>query len=63
MKFKVTIRMDNAAFEGDLWQDEVDRILTNIKLKFGTGVFDVGCKVPLHDSNGNPCGTVRITEE
>ena len=60
MRFKVNFSMDNAAFEGDNFQPELCRILTNILHKFGDGRRG---PLALRDTNGNPIGYAAIEKD
>lgn len=62
MKLRIEINMDNAAFGEDAYEcgTEAARILRKLADKLeGPGSGDI----TLYDSNGNPVGTARVTEE
>lgn len=57
MKLRITIEMDNAAFDDP---DEPERILKQISRNWRLGLdYADGC--PVKDINGNTCGTVKVT--
>ena len=63
MKLTITIKMGNAAFEGDDCSFEVARILTQITDRIaGDSRFGPGWAMPLFDVNGNKIGTAEVSE-
>ncbi len=58
MEFKLSINMDNAAFETHPEQ-EIGVILFDVALMVRKGLTDS----PLRDSNGNTVGKFEITED
>lgn len=64
MNARITINMDNAAFQEDEYPElELSRILE----KLSKGVLSeqhisVGCSIPLRDINGNKVGDLTIDE-
>ena len=63
MELKITIKLDNAAFQPDPI-NEIESILDNLKLRFDAMSRDVriGDDFILRDSNGNRVGVAEFTE-
>jgi hypothetical protein len=60
MKLKITITMDNAAFE-DSKGFEAARILTKLADKMQEHSLEPGDEYPLIDINGNRVGEAKVT--
>lgn len=62
MQFKLTISMDNAAFQGSQREIEVERILEKVKENIMYGLTGDYLFV-IHDINGNRVGTAEVVED
>ena len=60
MKFKVSIRVDNAAFFNGAEGCEVARILREVADKFDGEALSAGQEVSVRDVNGNKVGEVKV---
>lgn len=58
--FKLEIKTDNAAFEGNGERFETGRILIELGRKMQRGEFDEECS--LRDDNGNKVGFAELKE-
>jgi hypothetical protein len=63
MELRITINLDNAAFEGDSAQTEIRRILRRYAdpLVYGPAT-PAELDMPLVDTNGRVCGYAEIVE-
>ena len=59
-KLVIEINLENAAFEDAM---ELAIILNVLKGQARRGMFPNLCPMPIHDSNGNTCGSVRVEED
>ena len=60
MELRLTLRMDNAVFEGEPGP-EVARILVELADRIGAGALVSGAVFHLFDANGNRVGSARVT--
>lgn len=61
MKLTIEINLDNAAFDGDDGAQEVKFVVSRFVNKAGNNVRIPGALFQLYDTNGNRCGTARVT--
>ena len=60
MELRITVSMENAAFEDDR-NDEIVRILRRLAMNIQEDAeLTAGYAVPLRDVNGNLCGIAKI---
>jgi len=60
VKFKVSIDVENAAFEEGEEGSEVARILREVANRFDGDSLEVGRLMPLFDVNGNRVGSAKV---
>lgn len=60
-EFRVTIKLDNAAFEGGDLEGETARILQGLADFVRTNYLPTA--KALYDVNGNRCGTAELVED
>lgn len=63
MDFTCKINMDNAAFDEDMPERELRRILVNMTHEVFHRVIDGGIGEPIRDINGNKVGHWEITTD
>ena len=55
----ITIKTDNAAFEGDCYGPEIARILRDIAMQHEQGLLDRDMPLIIRDINGNAVGLLE----
>jgi hypothetical protein len=61
MNVKITVNMDNAAFDNYFSGEELARILQELARNVQESVLSAGLKIGVRDFNGNTVGELKIT--